>query len=159
MPFIHLTTFIAAPIERVFDLSRSINLHKASMKAYNERPIAGKISGLIEWGETVTWRAKHMHKERQLTIAVTSLQRPVSFVDEQVKGDFEMMKHEHHFKPCDNGTIMIDQFYFEIKYGVAGKWFNRFYLEKYLKQLLEERNRAIKKAAESELWKHYLSIV
>ncbi|MBD0294000.1 MAG: cell division protein, partial [Flavisolibacter sp.] len=45
MPFIHLTTFIAAPIERVFDLSRSINLHKASMKAYNERPIAGKISG------------------------------------------------------------------------------------------------------------------
>ena len=30
------------------------------------------------------------------------------FIDEQIKGDFKMMKHEHHFKPCENGTIMID---------------------------------------------------
>ena len=31
MPLIHLTTFIAAPAERVFDLSRSIDVHKKSL--------------------------------------------------------------------------------------------------------------------------------
>ena len=43
------------------------------------------------------------------------------FTDEQVKGDFKMMKHEHHFKPCENGTIMIDLFHFESPYGAIGK--------------------------------------
>ena len=158
MPFIHLTTFIAAPVERVFDLSRSVDLHKASMKEWEEKPIAGKLNGLMQKGDGVTWRAKHLFKERQLSVAVTAMQKPFSFVDEQVKGDFEMMKHEHYFKPCDNGTIMIDHFYFEIRYGILGKWINRFYLEKYMKRLLEQRNATIKKAAESELWKHYLTI-
>ena len=36
MPFIHLTTFIEAPVQRVFDLSRSIDVHKLSMQRYAE---------------------------------------------------------------------------------------------------------------------------
>ena len=28
MPTIHLTTFVAAPAQRVFDLARSIDLHR-----------------------------------------------------------------------------------------------------------------------------------
>ena len=49
MPLIHLTTFIAAPIERVFDLSRSIDLHKKSMAHTNEQAVAGTTTGLIEF--------------------------------------------------------------------------------------------------------------
>ena len=40
MSVIHLTTFIAAPVERVFDLSRSINLHHISMSSSNEKAIS-----------------------------------------------------------------------------------------------------------------------
>ena len=47
MPFIHLTTFIEAPQERVFDLSRSVALHKASMKHHEEKIIDGPMSGLM----------------------------------------------------------------------------------------------------------------
>src|SRR5919107_3243133 len=114
MPLIHLTNFIAAPIERVFDLSRSVALHKRSMSKYGEQAINGKKSGLMDLGETVTWKAKHVYKERIMTVKITSLQRPFAFTDEQVKGDFKMMKHEHFFKPTDNGTIMIDQFFYEL---------------------------------------------
>lgn len=156
MPLIKLTTFVKAPLERVFDLSRSIDLHKASMNRFNERPVAGRLSGLIEQGEEVTWQAKHLFKERTLSVRITALQAPHSFVDELVKGDFTAMKHEHYFKSCDNGTFIIDHFYFESPYGFIGTWFNRLYLTRYMQRMLEERNQMIKQVAESSQWKHYL---
>lgn len=156
MPLIHLTTFIAAPPERVFDLSRSIDLHQQSMQAFNEKAVEGKTSGLLSLNETVTWKAKHLLKERQLKIKMTALNAPYSFTDEQVEGDFKKLRHEHFFKPIENGTIMIDQFYFEVPEGFLKQLVSRYYLHRYLQQLLEERNRFIKKAAEGEEWKRIL---
>jgi ligand-binding SRPBCC domain-containing protein len=157
MSFIQLTTFIEAPIERVFDLSRSIDLHKSSMQEFTERAINGRLNGLMELNDTVTWQAKHFFKERQLTVKMTALQRPYSFIDEQVTGDFVSMKHEHYFKPVQNGTIMIDQFHFQLPYGTMGKWVDRFYMANYMKRLLERRNSFIKSAAETNKWKSFLS--
>jgi uncharacterized protein YndB with AHSA1/START domain len=45
---IHLTTDIAAPIGRVFDLARDLDLHARSMAHTGERAIAGRTSGRIE---------------------------------------------------------------------------------------------------------------
>ena len=156
MPFIHLTTFIAAPQERVFDLSRSVALHKASMK-HEERIIDGTMSGLMNLNDTVTWTAKHFFKQRRLKIKIIVFQRPEYFIDEQEDGDFKMMKHEHYFKSIENGTILIDQFHFETPRGLIGRLLNKFYLEKYITQLLKERNKMIKEVAESNLWKQYLT--
>ena len=156
MPFIHLTTFIAAPQDRVFDLSRSVALHKASMKDHEEKIVDGTMSGLMNLNDTVTWTAKHLFKQRRLKIRVTKLQHPQYFIDEQEAGDFKTMKHEHYFKPIENGTIMIDQLHFET-IGFIGKVISRFYLEKYMTQLLKQRNKLIKEVAEGNLWKQYLS--
>jgi hypothetical protein len=68
MTKIHLTTFIAAPIDRVFDLSRSIDLHKISTAHTNEEAIAGTTTGLIKFNETVTWQAKHLFKKENLQV-------------------------------------------------------------------------------------------
>src|SRR5215831_19326037 len=144
MPNIHLTTFIAAPVERVFDLSRNIDLHKQSMTKHKEEAIAGTRFGLIEKDETVTWKAKHLFKTRILRSKITEMKKPTVFIDEQAKGDFKMLKHEHHFKAVENGTIMIDLIRFETPYGVMGKWFNALYLTKYMKKLIEQRNKTIK---------------
>ena len=156
MSFIHLTTFIAAPQERVFDLSRSVDLHKHSMNRYAEKIVKGTMAGLMNLNDEVTWKARHLFKERVLRTRMTGLERPHYFADEQVEGDFVMMKHEHYFRPVENGTIMIDQFRYEIRYGFLGRLFNQTYLEKYMKRLLSERNAVIRKAAESNQWKQYL---
>jgi ligand-binding SRPBCC domain-containing protein len=156
MPFIHLTTFIAAPQERVFDLSRSVALHKSSMKDHDEKIVDGIMSGLMNLNDTVTWTAKHLFKQRRLKIRITKLNRPEYFIDEQEAGDFKLMKHEHYFKPIENGTIMIDQFHFETR-GFMGSLVNKFYLEKYMTQLLKLRNKMIKEMAEGNGWKQYLS--
>lgn len=156
MPTIHLTTFIAAPVQVVFDLSRHIGLHKESMAAYREEPVAGTRFGLIEKEETVTWKARHLFKNRLLRVKITEMIKPDMFTDEQAEGDFRAMKHEHYFKPCENGTLLIDLFYFESPYGVAGRWFNSLFLTKYMKKLLEHRNKTIKEYAETDKWKKLL---
>ncbi|MGZ3881635.1 MAG: SRPBCC family protein [Flavisolibacter sp.] len=157
MPFIHLTTFIAAPQERVFDLSRSVDLHRASMKRYEEKIVDGTMSGLMNMNDTVSWTAKHLFKQRRLKSKITRLSAPEYFTDEQEEGDFKMMKHEHYFKPIQNGTIMIDQFHFETPYGLLGRLVNNFYLKRYMTKLLKERIAMIKQVAESNLWQQYLN--
>jgi len=157
MPTIHLTTFIAAPVERVFDLSRSIDVHKKSLAHTNEQAVAGTTSGLIQQDETVTWKAKHLGKVRVMKVKISSMTAPQSFTDELVNGDFKEMKHEHHFKPIKNGTLMIDLFSFESPYGSLGKMANYIFLKRYLRKLLERRNRAIKEYAETDKWKFLLN--
>ncbi|MBL0268288.1 MAG: SRPBCC family protein [Chitinophagaceae bacterium] len=156
MPTIHLTTFIAAPAERVFDLSRHIGLHKESMAPFSQEAVAGTRFGLIEKDETVTWKSKHLFRERMLRVKVTEMSKPSMFVQEQAEGNFRMMKHEHYFKPCDNGTIVIDLFHFESPYGVLGRWFNELWLTRYLRKIIELRNNVIKQYAETGKWKKFL---
>ena len=156
MPTIHLTTFIAAPVDVVFDLSRHVGVHKESMSKFKEEAVAGTRFGLIEKEDTITWRAKHLLKNRFLRVKVTEMKRPEMFTDIQSQGDFKSMKHEHHFKSCENGTLLIDLFHFETPYGMAGKWFNTLYLTRYMQKLLEQRNRTIKEFAESGKWKKLL---
>ena len=158
MPTIHLTTFIAAPAERVFDLSRHVELHRQSMVRFREEVVAGIRSGMVEKNDSITWKARHLFKTRLLHTRITEMIRPTLFIDEQSQGDFTSMRHEHHFKPCDNGTIMIDLFHFESPYGIFGRWFNQLYLTKYMKKLLEQRNNVIREAAEGENWKEFLPV-
>jgi hypothetical protein len=54
MPRIELKTEIKADKNLVFDLSRSIDLHKISTKHTNEEAIAGRTSGLLGMNESVT---------------------------------------------------------------------------------------------------------
>ena len=153
MPTIHLTTVIYAPMERVFNLSRSITLHKRSMAHLQEEAIKGRLNGLIENNETVTWRARHLGKNRVLTTRVTDMRSPEYFCDEMEQGDFKYMRHEHHFKAIENATVAIDIMDFEVPYGKLGQLFTKFYLKKYMSRLLQQRNRVIKDYAETEKWR------
>jgi ligand-binding SRPBCC domain-containing protein len=82
--------------------------------------------------------------------------KPALFIDEQAKGDFRMLKHVHHFKPCDNGTIMIDLLSFETPYGAVGRLFNAVYFNRYMRNLVTRRNNTIKEYAETDKWKRLL---
>jgi ligand-binding SRPBCC domain-containing protein len=149
MPKIILTTIVNAPIEKVFDLSRSIDLHIESTKQTGEKAIAGKTSGLIGLGEIVTWRAKHFGIWQTLTSKITEFDSPNLFVDEMMGGAFKSFRHEHWFATSGDQTIMKDIFEFESPLGIFGRLFNKLILIHYMTELLEERNRVIKEAAES----------
>lgn len=158
MPRIELRTEIKADKEIVFDLSRSIDLHKISTEHTNETAIAGKISGLIALNESVTWRAKHFGIYQRLTSKITEFDRPNYFADKMVSGAFSKFKHEHHFTDLNGGTLMIDNFDYKSPIGILGKLADYIFLVKYMNDLLTERNRIVKEFAESDKWKRILTV-
>src|SRR5690349_7241931 len=156
MAKIELTTIINAPIDRCFDLARSIDLHKVSTEGTEEEAIAGVTSGLIGLGEQVTWRARHFGIRQTLTSRITAFQSPIHFRDEMIQGAFKMIKHDHLFEASGDKTFMRDKLYFESPGGILGLLFNRLVLEKYLRNLLIRRNQMIKNVAENNQWKTIL---
>lgn len=158
MPKITLETIIAAPIKRVFDLARSIDLHRESMKDTDERAVAGKTSGLIELGETVTWEATHFGIRQNLTSKITKFESPFVFSDAMVSGAFARFDHDHFFETIDGKTLMRDVFDYNSPLGFLGQIADFLFLESYMKNLLSERNRTIKQTAESEEWRKFLEL-
>jgi len=154
MPKIELITLVKADVHRCFDLSRSIDLHKISTSKTKEEAIDGRITGLIELGETVTWQARHFGFRQKLTVKITAFERPSYFVDEQIQGIFKYMRHQHFFEEINDDMVRItDVFEFEAPFGVIGKIFNRLVLTNYMTKFLRNRNKVIKEYAESEKWK------
>ncbi len=158
MPSIELATFIAAPVERVFDLARSIDLHTDSTAGTGERAVAGVTSGLIGPGEEVTWRARHLGVWQSLTVRITAYERPSHFADTMLRGAFRRMEHHHRFEPSVGGTTMRDTFRYESPLGVLGRLADLLFLARYMRSFLVERNRVIKAAAESDAWRRYLHV-
>jgi len=109
---IDITTHITAPIQRVFDLSRSVDLHAASIAHTRERAVAGVTSGLMSLGEEVTWRARHFGIWQSLTSRITAFDPPTHFRDSLVHGAFRRFDHDHFFSQRGEITTMRDVFDF-----------------------------------------------
>jgi len=148
MSIIHLQTVIKADIQTVFDLARDIDLHQKSTFKTGEKAIAGRTSGLIEQGETVTWRAKHLGFYQTHTSEIINMEKPDQFTDIMLKGTFKSLRHQHIFRQEGENTTMTDIFEFESPLGIIGKLFNRFFLKNYMTGFLLERNKLIKATAE-----------
>ncbi len=156
MTVILLHTEIHAPVRRCFDLSRSIEVHMLSTAGTHEKAIAGVTKGLIGLHETVTWRAKHLGFYQELTVRITAFDDTRFFRDTLVKGIFKSMEHEHHFKAMGDVTTMTDVLRFEAPLGPLGIIAEKLVLRRYMKKFLLERNRVIKRLAESGDWKNYV---
>ncbi|QXP79165.1 MULTISPECIES: SRPBCC family protein [Winogradskyella] len=148
MPTLEINTMIKADLKTCFDLARNIDFHKASMAHSSEKAIAGKTSGLIELGESVTWEATHFGVQQKLTSKITEFESPNYFVDEMVSGAFKSFKHQHIFQIEKNKTLMIDRFSFESPFGVLGRLANFLFLKQYMKNLLMTRNEYLRIKAE-----------
>lgn len=156
MPSIELVTDIAAPIERVFDLARSIELHTASTASTAERAVAGITIGLIGAGQEVTWRARHFGIWQSLTVRITAFNRPLHFRDAMIRGAFRRFDHDHFFAEAGVGTRMRDVFDYASPLWLLGHAADRLFLTRYLRRFLETRNRLLKAVAESDRWQRYL---
>jgi ligand-binding SRPBCC domain-containing protein len=157
MTRIELFTRIAAPIERCFDLARSIDLHMASTDWTGERAIAGVASGLIGSEQEVTWRGRHFGFMITHTSRITRYERPRYFQDCMVRGRFRRFCHDHFFEVRDGVTLMTDVMQFEAPFGGLGSLVEKLVLKEHMVGLLLRRNQHILRVAESEEWQRYLT--
>jgi ligand-binding SRPBCC domain-containing protein len=144
-----IVTEIAAPIEVCFDLARDIDFHTRSLEGTSERAVAGRTSGLIELGESVTWEARHLFVRQRLTVEVTAFDRPIYFRDVMTAGAFRSFAHDHRFEARGGRTVMTDEVEFRSPLGPVGWLVDRLFMTGYLRRLLEGRCRVIKREAEA----------
>jgi len=149
VPTIRLVTQINAPVERCFDLARSVDAHTSSTVRTRERAIGGVTAGLLARGDVVTWEAVHCGVRQRLTVRITELDRPHRFVDELVRGAFRELCHVHEFVERDGGTRMVDTFACASPFGPVGRLVNALVLTRYMRAFLRERNTYLKRVAEA----------
>ncbi len=152
-------TLIHAPIERCFDLSRSVEVHLLANVHSGEQAMAlgGVTSGLMGLSQEVTWRAKHFGVWQTLTSKTTAIESPRYFQVTMVRGIFRFMQADHLFRSVEPGiTEMTDRFRIAAPLPVLGPIAEALFLRRYMLALLRERNAVIKQVAESSDWQRYL---
>ncbi|QNE39441.1 SRPBCC family protein [Hymenobacter sp. NBH84] len=159
MPLIKIETVIQAPQKRCFLLALSVDLHTVSTQQTKESIVAGVRSGILQLGDTVTFRAQHFGIWQTLTSKVTELETPIYFCDEMQQGAFQRMRHEHHFEKQGNTTLMRDVFEFASPLGWVGKAVDTLFMKRYLTHFLKERCSVIKHYAETEAWREVLPLM
>jgi ligand-binding SRPBCC domain-containing protein len=154
-------TVIRAPIERCFDLARSVEVHLAHNVHSGEVALAigGVTSGLIGLRQRVTWRGRHFGAWHQLTSEIMAMDRPTYFQDTMIRGAFRSMQHDHFLKSLSSDeTEMRDVFCFAAPLGILGRLAELAVLRSYMQALLRERNAVIRQIGESPAWQKYLAL-
>lgn len=142
MPIVHLETFINAPIELCFDLSRSVDMH-------SDPPVGGVMSGLMELDDIVASESVHMGRKRPLASRISKMERPYHFTDVLIRGNFRKLVHEHTFQEKDGGTLLIENFEFSSPGGAASWLLDNLLLKSYMRNVMIKRNAHLKHIAES----------
>jgi hypothetical protein len=153
------STIIQAPIERCFDLARSVEVHLLSNIHCGKQAqsIAGITTGLVGLAGEVTWRAKHLGIWQNLTTRVTAMEFPYYLQVTMVRGIFRWMQADHRFQSLPSGgTEMKNVFSIAAPLPLLGRLAEIIFLRRYMLALIRERNAVIKRVAESSEWKRYL---
>jgi ligand-binding SRPBCC domain-containing protein len=150
MPSFEIVTLIRAPQERVFDLARSVEAHAQSQAKHHEKVVGGRMTGLLELGESVTWEAVHFGVRQRLTSRIVSMTRPEHFRDSMISGAFARFDHDHFFETREGKTIMRDVFDYSAPLGVLGAIASVCVLNRYMYELINERAACLQRILEAE---------
>ncbi|MEU8820880.1 SRPBCC family protein [Actinoplanes sp. NPDC048796] len=146
---IEVVTVIDAAPAIVFDLELDVDVHAASLAGSGETATTAGGGRRLGPGDEVTFRARHFGLWWRMTSRVTAYERPHRFVDEQTRGPFRSLRHEHRFEELGDGrTRMTDSMTVVAPLGPLGAIVSRVVLRPYLSKLLTRRAAHVKARAE-----------
>ena len=146
---IEIVSVIEAAPSVVFDLELDVDVHAMSLHASHETATTNTGRRRLALGDEVTFRARHFGLRWHMTSRITVYQRPYRFVDEQTRGPFRTLRHEHQFQDLNAvGTQMTDRMTISAPLGPLGAVVTRVLIAPYLRRLLERRAAHIKYLAE-----------
>ena len=168
MPSITVETRIAAPRERVFDLSRDAAAHAESSAFTGERIVEpGRTSGLLELGDLLTFEGRHLGLRQRVTVRITEMDPPRRYVDECVRGVLRELHHVHEFLedgaphprfadplPAGGergvaGTIMRDTITWRSPLGILGRAADALFVAPHMRWFVTEKQGRLKRMAEA----------
>jgi hypothetical protein len=157
MSALHVTNFIAAPSDIVFDLSRHILLQKKAMEMIGARLVRGLSSGLKSTDDTVMWSLSFFKNPVLFSLKLSECDINHHLKEEMKGGPLVSFTYDRYVKGIKNGTLVID----EIRYELPDKWWakamDKFIIKKKIQELLKARNIIMKEYAESNKWRALLT--
>lgn len=114
------------------------------------------MTGLLELGDEVTWRARHLGIQQDLTSRITAFDRPRHFRDSMVRGAFARFDHDHFFEPSAGGTLVRDVFDYRAPLSLLGRVAERLFLTAYMRRFLLVRLESLRDLAESDSWTQFV---
>lgn len=149
MPRIVVETWIDAPPERVFDLSRDVSAHAESASFTHERIVPpGRTEGLLEAGDLITFEGRHFGLRQRITAKILSMDPPRIYVDELVRSAFRQLRHVHEFEPSNGGTLMRDTLDWTSPFGILGRLADRVAVIRHMTWFVTTKQSALKRIAE-----------
>jgi ligand-binding SRPBCC domain-containing protein len=147
---IEVVSLINAAPTTVFDLELDVDVHAESLVGSQETATTTADGRQLALGDEVTFRARHLGLRWAMTSRISAYDRPNHFVDEQTRGPFRALRHEHYFEGLVGGrTRMTDRMTIRAPFGPLGAVVTRMMLAPYLKRLLTQRAVHIKRLAEA----------
>lgn len=70
---------------------------------------------------------------------ITQVEPLKYFVDEQRKGPYKLWHHQHHFKPIEGGTEMVDLVHYRLPFGLVGNIANALLVKDELEKIFSYR--------------------
>ena len=146
---------VRAPAERCFLLSTSVAIVQREL---GMRPVGGRTSGLVIAGDTVRWEGWQLGLPQFHESLIAPFEFPVFFRDSMIAGRFASFQHDHSFMDSGKGTVLLrDELRFSMPFGWAGALVGRWIMVPHIRGLLRRRFALLKRIAESEEWREYLT--
>lgn len=141
---------IEADIKRCFKTSLDLDVELEAAKSSSIKAVAGRTSGVIGPGETVTWQVKQFGIWMRHTTLISGFEEPIHFQDSMVEGLFKSFVHDHYFTSLTaDRTLMRDEMRFAMPWYLFGPISEELVVRRQLLEVLEKRNRVIKRVAET----------
>lgn len=135
--------------ERCFDLARDVDVHCKTAAFTEESAIPpGRLSGMLELGDSVVFEAKHLGVRQRLGARIVSMEPPERFSDEMTFGIFDHFFHTHEFVQSEGGTLVRDILEWRSPLGLLGLVADALIVKRHLRRFLERRNENFKAFAE-----------
>lgn len=141
---------IAAPVEVVFDLCRSIDFHIEAGRTINARADAGQTEGLAEEGSMTVYSAAYFGLRFRLAMTVSDMHPPYRFKDQMTRGLFRHFSHHYRLTERNEGCLLEDTFSLAFPLGQLGHWLGMRFISPALYRAQDARLNAIQRKAEEE---------
>jgi hypothetical protein len=135
--------FIGRPVDEVFAFfARAENLQRLTpdwlhFKILNIDPNPVREGTLIRY--RLRWRVFPIY----WTTRITTWDPPHRFVDEQLKGPYQLWRHEHRFVPEGSGTRIHDEVQYLLPFGALGRIVHRIRVRNDVESIFAYRRSAI----------------
>ncbi len=157
MPIILCEVRVRAPVERCFDLARSVDLHADSSTDIGARAVGGRRAGLSGAGDETAWSARFFGLRFTMTTRIEDFSPPTHFGDTMTRGRLRRFAHVYRFRSLpDGGCALSDELRVAAPGGGLGRLVEAVYLTRRMRWLVQRRLEHLRAVAEGDGWRRYL---